>query len=198
MNSVDSQQINYTMNIIWTAIVIISIIMLTIINADSVLSVAIAGITDAVNTTVTLCAVYCFWGGILAIMQDSKLTQSIASLFEGVVKKLFGVHIPDEAISSIAINMSANILGVSNASTPSAIASIEILEKDNTTLSRAGAMLFVINASSIQLLPTTVMGMRASLNSISPTDIVLPTLISTIVTTLLGVLLVNVAYRKKS
>ena len=61
-------------------------------------------------------------------------------------------------------------------------------------LSRAGAMLFVINATSIQLVPTTVVGLRASCGSANPADIVLPTLLCTLATTVLGVAFVFFGY----
>ena len=87
------------------------------------------------------------------------------------------------------------MLGVGNAATPSAIAAINVLEKDEK-LSRAGAMLFVVNATSVQLIPTTVIGLRASMGSANPSDILLPNLISTIITSVVGVALVFVAYGK--
>ena len=61
-------------------------------------------------------------------------------------------------------------------------------------LSRAGAMLFVVNATSVQLLPTTVIGLRASLGSVNPSDIILPNFIATVITSVIGVALVFVAY----
>ncbi|MEG2158427.1 MAG: hypothetical protein RRY18_00960, partial [Clostridia bacterium] len=61
--------------------------------------------------------------------------------------------------------------------------------------SHAMVMLFVINATGLQLLPTTVMGMRASLGSFNPADTILPTLICTLASTLLGIALVTLFYK---
>ena len=58
-------------------------------------------------------------------------------------------------------------------------------------------MLFVVNASGVQLVPTTVIGLRASLGSANAADILLPTLISTVFTAVVGVALVCVAYPKR-
>ena len=66
----------------------------------------------------------------------------------------------------------------------------------DTVLSRAGAMLFVVNATSVQLVPTTVIGLRASMGSASPADILLPNLLSTFITSVVGIALVFVAYGK--
>ena len=57
-------------------------------------------------------------------------------------------------------------------------------------------MLFVVNATSVQLLPTTVIGLRASMGSADPSDIILPNLLATIVTSIVGIALVFVAYGK--
>lgn len=68
-------------------------------------------------------------------------------------------------------------------------------EKKEGKLPRSMAMLFVINATSIQLLPTTVMSLRASMGSVNAADIVLPTLVATIVTTFLGVFLTSLMFK---
>ncbi|MBR2974901.1 MAG: hypothetical protein IKC47_04070 [Clostridia bacterium] len=106
---------------------------------------------------------------------------------------MFGALTPKES-EHLCLNLSANLLGISNAATPSAINAITLMEGDNVKLSRKGAMLFVINATSIQLFPTTVVGLRASYGSAAPTDVALPTLLCTLATTFLGILLVNFVY----
>ena len=84
-----------------------------------------------------------------------------------------------------------------NAATPSAIEAIRRLEHGET-LSRAGAVLFVVNASGVQLVPTTVIGLRAQAGSASPSDILLPTFISTVLTAVVGIALVCLAYPKRN
>ena len=59
------------------------------------------------------------------------------------------------------------------------------------------AMLFVVNACGLQLVPTTIIGIRTSLGSANPTDVILPCLLTSIVTTAIGVLLVCLAYGDK-
>lgn len=172
---------------------IASLLVVTVVNPSAALGAAMDGATSAVTTAMSLCAVYCLWNGIFGVLEQSKLVETLSRVTKPVTKFLYG-KLNETAAGYIAINMSANLIGVSNAATPSAQKAIEIMEKDNTSLSRAGAMLFVVNATSIQLIPSTVMGLRASMGSLSPSDIILPTFISTAVTTVLGVLLVNLAY----
>jgi spore maturation protein A len=184
------------MNIIWTTLILASLLSLVFVSPESLLSATIDGGKTAVTTAISLMAVYFLWQGLFNVMEKSGLIEKIAKITRPVIRLLYG-KIEDAAASYIALNMSANMLGVSNAATPSAVAAMKILEKDNATLSRSGAMLFVINATSIQLLPSTVMGMRAALGDPAPADIILPTLISTVITTVLGVLLVNLAYGRR-
>ena len=109
---------------------------------------------------------------------------------------LYG-KIEAEAANYIALNEASNLLGVGNAATPSAIEAIRRLEHGET-LSRAGAVLFVVNASGVQLVPTTVIGLRAQAGSVSPSDILLPTFISTVLTAVVGIALVCLAYPKRN
>ena len=85
------------------------------------------------------------------------------------------------------MNLSCNLLGIGGAATPYAVKAIGELEKEKNGY--AQKLLFVINATSIQILPTTVIALRASAGSVSPSDIFLPSLICTAVSTLTAVLL---------
>ncbi len=91
----------------------------------------------------------------------------------------------------IALNMSANMLGLGNAATPMGINAMKRLDDGSGIANHAVIMLIVLNATSIQLLPSTIIGLRANAGSLSPADIVLPTLLSTACTFLLGIFLVK-------
>ena len=77
---------------------------------------------------------------------------------------------------------------MTGATTPMGIKAIEELEKRTGTRSKI-LTFFVINATSIQIIPTTVIALRTSLSSLSPSDVILPTIISTLVSTVSGILL---------
>ena len=101
------------------------------------------------------------------------------------------------------MNLSANMLGMGNACTPTGLKAMAGLDKQNNsvTASMAMIMLVVINASSIQLIPTTIIGLRQQYGSTTSSDIILPTLIATIISTVLGVLLVklcNKIFKRRS
>lgn len=89
------------------------------------------------------------------------------------------------------MNVSANMLGIGNAATPMGIKAMQALDDGSGKANFAMIMLIVINATSIQLLPTTVIGLRATAGSSSPADIILPTILATFATTILGIFLVH-------
>ena len=112
------------------------------------------------------------------------------------IKKLFG-KVDQNVCDNIAANLSANLLGVGNASTPPAILATKQMDKGDGKMSKGMAMLFVINACGLQLVTTTIIGIRTSFGSSNPTDIILPCLLTSIVTTAVGILLVCLAYGGK-
>ena len=184
------------MNIVWTAATAVSLAVLLFVDPDKSLSLFIDGATTAVEFGVKLVAVYCVWLGIFEIAERCNAVQKLAKLLAPINRLLYG-KIDDETANYIALNEASNLLGVGNAATPSAIEAIKRLEHGET-LSRAGAVLFVVNASGIQLVPTTVIGLRAQAGATTPSDILLPTLISTAVTAAVGIALVCIAYPKRN
>jgi spore maturation protein A len=138
--------------------------------------------------------IYAVWLGIFQLMENSGLAKKIARLFRPVNKFLFG-KLPDKANDFMSLNISANLLGMSGATTPMGIKSIEELEKHPNT-QYAITMFFVINATSVQVIPSSVMALRTSMGSSAPADIILPTILATLLSTVIGVLLVKMFVKK--
>ena len=182
------------MNIVWTVVTVVALVALTVTNPQSVLTVCLDSSAQALTTALELCGVYCLWLGIFEVADKCKLVEGLSKCFAKLNKFLYG-NIEKVASEYISLNLASNLLGVGNAATPSAISAIKQMERGEK-LSRNGAMLFVINATSVQLIPTTVIGLRASMGSANPSDILLPNLLSTIVTSIVGVALVFLAYGK--
>lgn len=182
------------MNIVWTAVTLAALIALTIVNPQSVLTVCMDSSAQALTTALSLCGVYCVWLGIFSVAEKCNLVEKLSRLLDKVNKLLYG-NVSKAASEYISLNLASNLLGIGNAATPSAINAIKEMEKGET-LSRNGAMLFVVNATSVQLVPTTVIGLRASMGSANPSDILLPNLISTIITSVVGIALVFLFYGK--
>ena len=182
------------MNIVWTVVTVVALVALTITNPQNVLTVCLDSSAQALTTALGLVGVYCLWLGIFEVAERCKLVEGLSKCFSRLNKFLYG-NVEKAASEYISLNLASNLLGVGNAATPSAINAIQIMEKEEK-LSRSGAMLFVVNATSVQLIPTTVIGLRASMGSANPSDILLPNLLSTIVTSVVGVALVFLVYGK--
>ena len=126
--------------------------------------------------------------GILKIVEDTQLDKKIGKLLNPLIKRLFG-KTDAETHNQIAINITSNLLGMGNACTPSGIKAMKGLDKGSSVATSAMIMLMILNTSSLQLLPTTVIGLRVASGSTSPNDIIFPTLIATFVSTLSGIIL---------
>lgn len=167
-----------------------SILVLLITNPSAVLSEMLGASADALELCIELCAVYAVWLGIMELVDASGLSEKLAKFLRPLIKKIFKVD-DAETQKIIALNVSANMLGLGNASTPMGIKAMQKLDDGSGKANFAMIMLVVLNATSIQLLPTTVIGLRASAGSENPSDIIIPTLIATFCTTVLGIFLVH-------
>ena len=178
------------MNRIWFLMVVGSLIALLCTTPENALSSMLNASAEALTLSIELCGVYAVWLGVLELVEESGLAQKLARLLRPFIKKVFKID-DVEAEKYIALNMSANMLGLGNASTPLGIKAMKRLDDGSGVANYAVIMLIVINATSIQLLPSTIIGLRANAGSLSPADIVLPTLISTFCTFALGIMLVK-------
>ena len=95
----------------------------------------------------------------------------------------------EEALSDISLNLSANMLGLGGAATPAGISAMKTMARANPDGRASNAMILflVVNTSSVQLLPTTMIALRAQAGAANPADIVLPTLLATAASTVCGV-----------
>lgn len=167
-----------------------TILLLT--NPSGILS----GMMSAGSNTVTLClsmlGIYAVWLGILEILEESGLAGKLTNLLKPVIRKLFP-KASESTQKNIAVNLSSNMLGLGNAATPSGIEAMQGLEQDEKGEAKEGrasfgmSLLLVMNALSVQLFPTTIIGMRTVAGSRSPADIFLPTLLVSLTTFLLGI-----------
>lgn len=174
------------MNVIFTAVFISSLIAIAICAPDRLLSSLLGGAENSVKMAVTLFCIYAVWMGLSKLAEKSGLSKSMAKGLKPLSRRIFRTD-SEAANENLAMNISCNLLGLGGAATPYAVKAIGELEKENNSF--AQKLLFVINATSIQILPTTVIALRASAGSISPSDIFLPSLICTAVSTITAVLL---------
>lgn len=180
------------LNIVWPFFIIISFSFAILSgNFENLNSSIFEGANDAVTLSINLLGSLCLWSGIMQIASDSSLVKKLSKLLSPILNFLFPSLITNNKIKKeISMNIIANILGLGNASTPLGLKAMESMQKENPkkdTLSNPMMMFIVINTASIQLIPTTVIAIRNSLNSQNPTSIIFPTWIATILAGISGI-----------
>lgn len=184
------------MNAAFLIISVISLVMMTIHSPESAFSSMINGVSDAISLSIKLVAIYAVWLSVLEMMNKTGIDKKLSKLLKPLIKKIFKKE-SEEAYDWICINVSANMLGMGGVATPAGIKAMERMQDGSEKATHNMVMLFVINATSIQLIPATVIAMRASANSQNAADIILPTLISSGIATLLGMIICKVMSLKK-
>lgn len=179
------------MSILFAIMVVLSFVVLTITNPSGILTTSLGAAATGVELAIRLAAIYIFWMGVIQVAVDSGLVDKLARLMRPLIRWLFGEQKP-EVNQLLATNISANMIGAGNAATPAAIEAIEKMAvPGQTRASHAMIMLFVLSATSMQLLPTTVIGILEKHGAQDAAFVILPTFIVSTVTTLLGVLIVK-------
>lgn len=176
------------MNIIFFIMITASITLMVYKSPELVLTSMTSGATSSITLMIKLLAIYSVWIAVLKVVEQSGLDKKIARFLSPITRRLFKGE-SDEALQNIGMNFSANLLGIGSVATPLGIKAIENMN-DGSIYATDNIILFVvINCTSLQILPTTIIGLRASYGSVSPADIILPTIISSMVSTIVGVIL---------
>lgn len=188
------------MNILWS-IMIAGGIIFSFFNGTAV------NLTDAVITSgkesveiaLTMCGIVPLWCGMLKIAEHSGMTAGLSKLMSPVINKLFP-EIPKghKSLEYITSNITANMLGLGWAATPSgidAMKSLGELNKNKKTASKSMCMFMVINMSSVQLITINIIAYRTSYASSCPSAVILPGIIATSISTAAGILAVKLAER---
>jgi len=143
--------------------------------------------------------VMCFWSGIMNIAEKSGVTEIIAKILKPVTKILFPKLKDEKAINAIIMNMTANMLGLSNAATPLGLKAMKELNKysDGKTATDEMCMFIVINTASLQIIPATIIAMRQAAGSATPTDIIIPVWLCSICVITVGVVTAKIFSKRQ-
>ena len=159
---------------IWTGMVVISILCgLATGNGPAVGAAALEGAGAAVDLCLSMAGVLCLWMGVMEIMKRSGLSTALSRLLRPLLGRLYPEFARDrEVMDSISANVSANLLGLGNAATPLGIQAARRMSRRTPGVASDGmCMLVVCNTASIQLIPTTVAGVRLAAGCETPFDI---------------------------
>lgn len=180
------------MNWLWAGMVLASTLTAAATGRmDRLFGAAMDGAAGAVKLFLTLLAVYALWCGIMEIIGDSGLADRFARVLARPLGWLYpSVPAGSPAARLIALNMAANMLGVGNAATPAgleAIREMKAMGRGGGVASDDMCMLLVVNCSSLQVIPTTVIALRQAAGSAAPADILLPAILASITATVFAI-----------
>lgn len=174
---------------LWTGMVAVSLLFGFLTGSISQLgNAALEGATAAVNLCISMAGIMCLWTGVMEIMNQCGLSAILARAFRPLLRRLLPSTSRDsETLATISANLSANMLGLGNAATPLGIrAACRMARGCRGIASDELCLLVVLNSASIQLLPTTVSGVRSALGCAEPFDILLPVWLASALSVIVG------------
>ena len=170
------------MNYIFTFLILISFICAIINNSMSdLINDMLKSSQKAVEISIGLIGIMAFWLGLINIAKNSGLMDLFSRLIKKPLLKIF----PDlkdnkDALGNVALNISANALGLANAATPFGIRAMEDMQeqnKDKKTATNSMCTFLAINTAGFQIVPAVVIAILSASGMENPTQIIVPTLI---------------------
>jgi spore maturation protein A len=182
------------MNVIWASLFLVGLLVAAATGHMSAVTTGIfRGAEDGVGVSIGLISIVTFWLGIMKIAEAGGLIALISRIVRPLVRWLYpSVPTDHPAMGALVANMSANILGLGNAATPlglRAMHELKSLSLDPDAATDAMCTLLALNTASLTVIPATMIGLRLQFHSRSPADIVLSTVLATLVATAAAVVL---------
>ncbi|MBW6459337.1 MAG: hypothetical protein K0B08_02085 [Bacteroidales bacterium] len=191
------------LNYIWVAFFVIAfligLIRLLIYGDTEIFPAMMNSTFDMAKTgfeiSLGLTGVMTLWMGLMRVGEKGGIVKIMSRAVGPLFKRLFP-EIPKDhpATGSIMMNLAANMLGLDNAATPlglKAMTELQEINKDKETASNAMIMFLVLNTSGLTIIPISIMVYRAQMGAANPSDIFLPILLATFVSTLAGIIAVS-------
>lgn len=141
---------------------------------DAVSAAAAEGAASAIELILKITGLMCLWSGVMELVSASGLAAKIETVLHPLLQRLFGRAASErKAMQLVCANVTANLLGLSNAATPIGLQAVSRLYE---TAGRRGTpdavlTLIILNTASIQLIPSTVAAVRAAYGATQPFDI---------------------------
>ncbi|MBQ8450172.1 MAG: spore maturation protein [Bacteroidaceae bacterium] len=153
----------------------------------------------AFEISLGLTGVLSLWMGLMKIGEQGGLVNALAKGLSPIFNRLFP-DIPKghPVTGTMFMNISANMLGLDNAATPMGLKAMQELQQLNTkkdTATNPMIMFLVLNTSGLTLIPMSVLLYRTQLGAAQPTDVFIPILLATTVSTIVGLLVTSIYQR---
>ena len=153
---------------------------------------------DAIGVIIKMIPLLCLWLGIMRIASASGLIRKISNKLSYLIHPLFPeLNRDGDSISYISTNIVMNMLGLGSGATPFGLKAMKSMQEENCNkevASRSMITFLVINTASVTIIPTTVISFRVLNNASNPTDIVIPCIIVTVLSCLMGILFDRIFY----
>ena len=182
------------MSKIWLFMMVASLFAIVLTEPAQAIMLMMGASANGIKMCVEFLGIYAIWLGILQVLDDTKLSHKLSHLLRRPIRWIFG-KTDEETEKNLCLNVSSNILGLGSAATPFGLKAMQGLDKGGEYATKSMIMLVVINSTGIQVLPTTVIGLRALAGSALPSCIIWPTILATFIPTFLGIFLVKVFYK---
>lgn len=179
------------MSWLWTGMVAVSLLFgLKTGSIDALGNAALEGAGAAVELCVAMAGIMALWTGVMEVMNRCGLSAALARLFRPLLRRLLPEASRDgETLAALSANLSANLLGLGNAATPLGLRAAQRMARGcNGVASHELCLLVVLNSASIELLPTTVAGVRGALGCADPFDILPAVWLASILSVTAGLL----------
>jgi spore maturation protein A len=168
---------------------------------EAMSSALIHGAENAVQLCIGLCGIYGLWCGLMKLAQKGGMLKGISKIISPLIKYLFPQSVNDPAArEAIIMNIAANLLGLGNAATPAGQKAIQEMARISKTdkATQDMVMLLAICNSSVTIVPTAVIALRAQAGSASPADIYAAELGASLIACAAAVVCVKWMYRDKN
>ena len=128
---------------------------------------------NAVSLCINLLGMMCFWSGVMNVLRDAGAVGILSRIFKPFLGLVYGRKFLDKETSeNLSLSMSANFLGLGNASLPLGIRAVKGLQKNMFAATDSAIMFAVLNTVPFQLLPSTLIAMRSGYGCENPFDVV--------------------------
>jgi len=189
-------------SLIWGVLIIVGIVYCILTNKLELLNTQILSSTKlALDMVLKIFPVMALWLGIMKIAEVSGLLKKLSSKLSFLLKYIFpDIPCSHESLSYISSNIIANMFGLGNAATPfglKAMQSLQELNKQKDVASRSMITFLVLNTSGVTIIPTTIISLRMAYGSSNPTSIVLPCLIISVLSTIIGLFIDRLLARRR-
>ena len=180
------------MSVIWVLLLVASVAVAAATGRMAALPGAIAESAGrAVSLSIGLVGILALWLGLMKVAEEAGIVRALGRLARPVLRRLFpSVPADSPAMGAMTMNIAANMLGLGNAATPFGIKAMEELERVNPdpgTATDAQALFCALNTASIQLIPASVIALRAAAGARQPADILGATLLASTCATIAAI-----------